>query len=206
MKKYFNMKPHKIFINEAGLYELLSISTKPLAKIFMQKYFTEIMPQIRKTGKYIGSNKDTQEISLLNKKLDDTKKENKTLINNQRKIKYPLGHALYIIKIVKNNKKYYKLGYTKNLNKRLLTYNTGNLNKILYNYYIMVDNKTIDNCTKRLLENSQYIKNKEYYSTTLNKIIGFIQSCDDKLTKICCGYCNKCINFDIINQHKCKYI
>jgi len=36
-----------------GLYQLLSNSTKPIAKLFMDKYFTEIMPQIRKTGKYI---------------------------------------------------------------------------------------------------------------------------------------------------------
>jgi prophage antirepressor-like protein len=34
-----SIKPHKKFINEAGLYELLSLSTKPLAKIFMDKYF-----------------------------------------------------------------------------------------------------------------------------------------------------------------------
>lgn len=47
------IQPNKKFINEAGLYELLSISTKPLARIFMDKYFTEIMPKIRKTGKYI---------------------------------------------------------------------------------------------------------------------------------------------------------
>ena len=30
--------PDKLFINESGLYELLSISTKPHAKIFMDKY------------------------------------------------------------------------------------------------------------------------------------------------------------------------
>ncbi len=36
-----SIKPHKKFINESALYELLSISTKPLAKIFMNK--TEII-------------------------------------------------------------------------------------------------------------------------------------------------------------------
>ncbi len=33
--------------------QLLTNSTKPLAKIFMNKYINEIMPQIRKTGKFI---------------------------------------------------------------------------------------------------------------------------------------------------------
>ena len=46
------IKLHKKFINESGLYELLSISTKPLAKVFMDEYFTNIMPEIRKTLLY----------------------------------------------------------------------------------------------------------------------------------------------------------
>ena len=46
------IKPNKKFINESGLYELLFISTKPLAKVFMDEYFTNIMPEIRKTLLY----------------------------------------------------------------------------------------------------------------------------------------------------------
>ena len=46
--------PTTKFINESGLYDVLSKSLKPQAKIFMDKYFKEIMPEIRKTGKYIG--------------------------------------------------------------------------------------------------------------------------------------------------------
>jgi prophage antirepressor-like protein len=48
----YTIQPHKKFINESGLYELLSISTKPLARIFMDKYFTDIMPKIRQSGSY----------------------------------------------------------------------------------------------------------------------------------------------------------
>ena len=46
--------PTTKFINESGLYDVLSKSLKPQAKIFMDKYFKEIMPEIRKTCKYIG--------------------------------------------------------------------------------------------------------------------------------------------------------
>ncbi len=35
--------PTKKFINEQGLYELLSKSSKPLAKVFMDEYFTNII-------------------------------------------------------------------------------------------------------------------------------------------------------------------
>ena len=34
-----NKHPDTIFINESGLYQLLSNSTKPIAKLFMNKYF-----------------------------------------------------------------------------------------------------------------------------------------------------------------------
>lgn len=194
--------PDKLFINESGLYELLSISAKPLAKIFMDKYFTEIMPLIRQNGEYISSQKDMNNIKKLNEKLA----ENKQLINNQRNIVYPEGNALYIIKQTLNNKKYYKIGYTKNLNKRLKVYNTGNVNKILFNYYILVKDATIDACIKKTMKNEEFIRNKEYYKTTLNKIIKFIIECDKRLNKMCCGYCLKCYNFTDIKLHKCKYL
>jgi len=35
-----NFQKNTVFINEPGLYELLSVSTKPLAKVFMKKYYT----------------------------------------------------------------------------------------------------------------------------------------------------------------------
>lgn len=60
-------------------------------------------------------------------------------------------------------------------------------------------------CTKKLLEDTQYIKNKEYYSISLNKIINFIKSCDDNIKSICCGYCNKCYVYNKISSHNCKY-
>ncbi len=56
------------------------------------------------------------------------------------------------------------------------------------------------------MRNEEFIKNKEYYKTTLNKIIKFIKSCDKSLNRMCCGYCLKCYNFDKIKLHKCKYI
>ena len=38
-----NIKPHKIFINETGLYEILLKSTKPLAEIFTRKLLIEVI-------------------------------------------------------------------------------------------------------------------------------------------------------------------
>jgi hypothetical protein len=172
----------------------------------MNKYFTEIMPKIRETGMYILDKKSKKELDKVNKKLNSVKKSNKSLTNNQRNIIYPIGNAIYVITKIINKKKYYKIGYTKNLNKRLKVYNTGEPNKILFNYYLMVKDKKIDSCIKKIMKSEEFIKNKEYYMTTLNKILKFISKCDITLNKINCGYCLELYDFDNIKDHKCKYI
>ena len=201
-----NFQKSTYFINESGLYQLLSLSTKPLAKLFMNKYFKDIMPEIRKTGKYILDENNKQKLDIMNKKLEKIEKDNVDLLNNQRNIIYPDGKALYVIILMKNNKKYFKIGYTKNLNKRLKTYNTSFPYKIFFDYYILVDDEKIDKCIKKIMKNEEFIKNKEYYKTSLNKILNFIKDCDDSLDEICCGYCLKCYKFNKIKIHKCKYI
>jgi len=198
----YTNQPHKKFINESGLYELLSISTKPLAKIFMNKYFTEIMPKIRETGMYILDKKSKKELDKVNKKLDSIKLSNKDLLLNLKNIDYPEGSHIYIIK----QKKFYKIGYTKNLNRRIKTYNTGNADKIYFNYIIKVENIEIDKCIKKIMKNQEYIKNKEFYKITLKSALKFINKCSSHLNNISCGYCLKIYNFDSILKHKCKLI
>ena len=56
------------------------------------------------------------------------------------------------------------------------------------------------------MKNDEFIRNKEYYKTSLAKILKFIIECDERLDTICCGYCLKCYSFDKIKIHKCKYI
>ena len=218
------MQPATKLINESGLYELLSISTKPLAKLFMNKYFAEIMPTIRRTGKYILDIQDKIKLNKINKKiqsiknsskkvlnkvrekLSSIKKSNKDLIINQTHIDYPEGNHLYIIKQKTNSKTYYKIGYTKNLNNRIKTYNTGNANKIYFNYIIKIFTKETDKCIKQIMRNQEYIKNKEFYKVSLKSALNFINKCDDTLNNILCGYCLKKYRFDTISIHKCKLV
>ena len=60
---------------------------------------------------------------------------------------------------------------TKNLNKRLKVYNTGNANKLLYKYFCIINDENIDKCIKTFMKNKEYIKNKEFYVTNLNNIV-----------------------------------
>ena len=58
-------------INNNGLFMLLALSTKPLAKQFMKKYIDEIMPTITLTGKYISNNEDIKNIKILNNQINE---------------------------------------------------------------------------------------------------------------------------------------
>lgn len=42
-------------VNESGLYDLVFVSRKPAAKEFKRKVTTEILPEIRRSGVYLGS-------------------------------------------------------------------------------------------------------------------------------------------------------
>ena len=87
-------QPKTKMINNTGLYLLLAISKKPLAKQFIKYYAKNIMPSITATGKYISSNKDMEKIKELNHKILELKKNTKVLTNNQTNIIYPIGPAM----------------------------------------------------------------------------------------------------------------
>ena len=51
--KFEYQKPNEKFINESGIYLLLSQSSKPQAKQLSKTLFTEVLPELRKQGKFI---------------------------------------------------------------------------------------------------------------------------------------------------------
>ncbi len=190
------------YINETGVYEFLLNSHIKLAKELKTELVSKVLPQIRKTGEYILSKAEKDKLNKINDKLKKLETDNKALINNQQHIDYPNGKYLYIIKVKHNKKLYYKIGYTKNLNDRLKTYNTSFPNKIYFNYIVKIKNETIDKCVKKIMKNKEWIKNKEYYKTSLTQIINFIKECSSSMKYIVCGKCLKKYNLDTIKQHK----
>ena len=55
----YNYQANTIYINEAGLYQLIFSSKMPYAEEFQQFVFEDVLPSIRKTGKFkIDVNKD----------------------------------------------------------------------------------------------------------------------------------------------------
>ena len=109
----------------------------------------------------------------------------------------------------------YKIGYTKDLTKRLATYNTGKANKATYSYYKKTDcAKEIEECMKALLNEYIYQSNKEFYDCSLNKILKDVRKCF-KLEKTCkkckdiqtgCGINNdNNIIMSLLDEYENKY-
>jgi len=158
----YNFQPDTILINEEGLDFILIKSNKDIAKDFIRKYVSDIMPTIRKTGKYILDQKSQHKLDKINNKLNKVQHENQELINNQRNIIYPTGKALYVIIKIIDNKKFFKVGYTKDLNKRLKVYNTSFPYKIHYNYFVLVNDPVIDKCIKNIIALRAYTPLRGY--------------------------------------------
>ena len=88
--------------------------------------------------------------------------------------KYPSGLHFYVLK----DDGMYKIGHTKDLNKRLSTYNTGKANKAEYSYYKKTEcAKEIEECMKSLLNEYIYKTNKEFYNCSLSKILKEVRKC-----------------------------
>ena len=174
-------RPDTIYITESGLYKLLIRSRMKLAEKFQEWLVDDALPKLRQYGKYTIDTKTQTKIKKLNHKIFLLTKTNKQLKKNMTKNKYPKGMHFYVLE----DDGMYKIGYTKDLSKRLLTYNTGKANKAEYSYYKKTDcAKEIEECMKALLNEYIYKSNKEFYNCSLNKILTEARKCF-KLEKSC---------------------
>ena len=170
-----NFQKNTIFINEPGLYAVLSISNKPLATVFKNKYYTEIMPSIRKYGIYAVVSEDKQNLNLLNQKIDKLKEkvnnlsdENNFLDSKHRFQESSKGYA-YINQTICIHKgiktKCYKFGVNTDMKTRISTYKTGNPTyKLLYYIPLQIDIYQLEKCIQSVLKPHQTKKNNAYGS------------------------------------------
>ena len=170
-----------IYITESGLYKLVIKSRKKIAEQFQEWLVEDALPNLRQYGKYNVDEKTKTKLKKLNHKISLLTKSNKKLKQNMVKNKYPHGMHFYVLK----DDSMYKIGYTKDLTKRLATYNTGKANKATYSYYKKSDcAKEIEECMKALLNEYIYKADKEFYNCSLNKILKEVRKCF-KLEKTC---------------------
>ena len=145
--KNLSYHPSTIFINEAGLYQLLSNSTKIIASKFRDDLFTNILPSIRKTGIYKLKSKDNKKLKRMNKKL----KEEINYYEDKHLYKPTNNSYIYILKKNIGTKKCYKIGYTDDIEKRMKIYKTGKANiELIYYLEINFDGKQTEDCVKNM--------------------------------------------------------
>jgi prophage antirepressor-like protein len=180
-QEIIKQKPDTVYITESGLYKLLIRSRMKNAEKFQTWLIEQALPKLRQYGKYEVDIKTKTKIKNLNHKISLLTKSNTKFKQNMTKNKYPKGMHFYVIK----DEDMYKIGYTKDLTKRLATYNTGNANKASYTYYKKTDcAKEIEECMKALLNEYIYKSDKEFYNCSLNKILTEVRKCF-KLEKTC---------------------
>ncbi len=192
------IQKHTLFINESGLYSLIMRSKMKDAKKFAKWVTKEVLPSIRKTGKYVMDTKYTKKLEELNNELNEKEMRIETLEHNQKKEKFPKENIIYVLRErFHDDDKHddiYKVGRSKDMNSRKRVYDTTTSDKTRVAFYIKVKSDTaIENCVKSLLEEARYIRNKEYYVVPLNIIIEKIHACIKfhEKSSYRCGKCSK---------------
>jgi len=190
LKQRKNIQPHMKMTNEAGIYIILDKSTKPIAKSFKNELFTEILPNIRKTGEYKAGKEDKLKLKKLTKKLQLIQKEQS--IKNITTKKYTNTTEKGFIYVLKakslksgKNKDCLKLGYATNLNTRLETYKTGHPDiEMVYQENVNVSKKQLEKCVLNLnIMKRLSSKNEIICDVPLKDIISEIQDCKKLISK-----------------------
>jgi prophage antirepressor-like protein len=151
-----SIQPHMKMINEAGIFTILDKSEKPIAVEIRKKLLSDVLPSIRKNGKYETTKTDRLKIKKLTQKLRLKLKEQN--INNKTRKNYKNltnNGFIYVLKVkaLSNGieKRCYKIGYTLDLTKRLKIYKTGNPNvELAYQENVNCNSKQLEQCVLNL--------------------------------------------------------
>ena len=187
------IQPQMKMVSESGLFMLLDKSQKPKALELKRVLYTNVLPSIRKTGKFSVNSEDKLKLKKLTKKLQLIQKEQsmKRLTTKKYTTYNNLSGKGFIyvlkVKILKDGKEIqcYKIGYASNLNKRLQTYKTGHPDiELVYQENVGVSKKQLEKCVlnlnimKRLSSKNEIICDK-----TLEEIKSEIEDCKKLIKK-----------------------
>jgi len=188
-----NIQPATKMINESGLYILLNKSSKKIAKDLLEKMFTDILPALRKTGKFNLNTTEKENMKKLTKKMQLIQKEQTMKrLTSKKYTKYNniSGKGfIYILKVktIKDGieKICYKIGYASNLNKRLETYKTGHPDiELVHQENVNVNKKQLEKCVLNLnIMKRLTSKNEIICDNTLEEIKNEIKDCKKLISK-----------------------
>lgn len=182
--KLKGMHSQTVFINEGGLYDLMIGSQLPKAKEFKRWITHEILPSIRKYGKYIQKEEYGKKYSEIMKKINKLEKENLRMQQDLKKEKYPTGGVVYVIDYSDDDKEVYRIGMTQNMNRRKKSYDTHTLHK----QNVVLIQKTnnpirLETCIRSMLYEKRYKNRKDFYICSLQEIKNAFKVCVKNLNK-----------------------
>jgi len=186
----YNLKqqPMTMYINESGMYKLILRSRLKKSQKFSDWVTEDVLPSIRKYGYYkMKKSYDNEKNSLL-EKINYLEKQNKLMINDMKKEKYPKGALVYILDYSDDDlyEKYvYRLGKTDDLNKRKSIYDTHMLHKKTVIIKEFVDNPIrFETCLRSMLYDYRYKNKKDFYLCNLNIIKKAFKNCKKSITNM----------------------
>jgi prophage antirepressor-like protein len=188
-KQYINYEhlsgqPRTLYITESGLYKMITRSRLPKAIRFTDWIFDDLLPKIRKFGKYQLKKNYDNEMSELSKKINFLEKQNKIFKSDLKKEKFPKGGVVYVIDYSDENEEIYRIGMTGNMKTRKRLYNT----HTLHNHNNIMIKETpcpikLESCLRSLLYDYRYKNNKDFYLCPLIKIKNALKYCQQNIKK-----------------------
>ena len=165
-------------LKEQGLYKILMISRKPIAKQF-KVWIRNIIKEIRLKGKYDLEEKLKEHQQLLQAKELEHQRTQQELVKYKEKTYEEIEKTGHIYVIKTDAQGAYKVGKTKDaVNKRIRGLQTGNVNNI----EILLDFKTsnpdlLEKCAHYILDRYRCNSNREFFDCDINYIKTIVEIC-----------------------------
>jgi phage anti-repressor protein len=161
----------KLVLLTPDCFKMLCMRSKTKKADKVREYYIEIEKLIDKYKDII--------ISENNKKIQ-------ILENDLKKEIQPFGDICYIFEEIDElNIKYYRLGQTENLAKRMASHNSSSVHKKVVAFKIKTNNILhYEACLRGSMYNFRYKNNKDYYKIPLDKIKYAIENCGKVVKKL----------------------
>jgi len=161
----------KLVLLTSDCFKMLCMRSKTKKADKVREYYIEIEKLIDKYKDII---------------IEENNRKIQILENDLRKEKQPSGDICYIFEEVDElNIKYYRLGQTENLAKRMASHNSSSVHKKVVAFKIKTTNILhYEACLRGLMYNFRYKNNKDYYKIPLDKIKYAIENCGKVVKKL----------------------
>ena len=161
-------KPKENILLKSSTFKKLCMMLNNKKAKEVREYFLKVEETLDKYKNYIINSLKTQV-----KKMDTSLKSRKK----------PSKGVIYGFEINDNNRKFIKIGKSKDFLQRMKQHNSSHADKIDVEFIFETDNfSEVEGCIKEIMKKYQYRKGKEVYEVSIDKFKKLTNGCD-KLTK-----------------------